>query len=99
MKIGNLSLIIDNELLDRYDYEGFLLHPRKPIGILVLSSTTDSTLHFYKLQPQENLFEFHIKKKLTSKDFNDYAEMDDFLEKFTNYKQNNMISFLEEHDT
>lgn len=44
MKIGNCSLIIDNELLDQFDFEGMLIHPHQPQqGMLVMSSKQSSS--------------------------------------------------------
>ena len=99
MKLGNISLIIDNELLDQFDYEGMLVHPIKPqLAMLVMSSKSDTfTLRIYKLQ-LENDFEYHIVKELTTKTFTTLVGMQYFLNTFSTYKANNFMDFIRKYD-
>ncbi|WP_215556773.1 hypothetical protein [Bacillus mycoides] len=43
MAIDNCSLIIENELLEKYDLEGMLINPLEPqFGLLIVSSKDES---------------------------------------------------------
>lgn len=99
MKIGNCSIIIDNELTEQFDFEGVLIHPHKPQdGMLVMSSKDDTfTLHIYKLNSQKEA-EYHIVKELTSKSFTSSVGMQYFLNTFSTYKANDFMNFINRYD-
>jgi hypothetical protein len=91
----NYSLVLDNELLEKFDFEGILISPLEPQnGLFVLSSNDDSfTLHIYKLQLNDE-FEYHIDKQLTIKTFKSKREMQYFIDEFSNYNSDDFIDFL-----
>jgi hypothetical protein len=100
LNVGNCKVDIENELLEKHDFEGMLINPLEPqLGILVMSSKDDSfTLHIYKLQSQDEN-EYHIVKELTTKTFSNLVGMQYFLNTFSTYKAEDFIDFLNEFDT
>ncbi|WP_312471218.1 hypothetical protein [Neobacillus sp.] len=100
MKVGNCSLVIDNELLEQLDFEGMIVNALNPVlGMLVMSAKDDTfTLHIYMLQSQSE-FEYHIDKKLTTKTFSSLVGMQYFLNKFSSYKASEFMEFVQKHDT
>ncbi|MBZ5751346.1 hypothetical protein [Metabacillus rhizolycopersici] len=99
MKSRNINLIIDDELLEQFDYEGMLVHPLEPQqAMLVMSSKDDTfTLRIYKLQLQDGLG-YHIVKKLTTKTFSTLVGMKYFLNTFSHFKANDFINFTRKYD-
>jgi len=99
MKVGNCSLVIDNELLEQFDFEGMLINPLdSQLGMLVMSSKDDTfTLHIYKLQSRSE-FEYHIEKELTTKTFSNLVGLQYFLNRFSNYKASEFMEFIQKCD-
>lgn len=99
LKIGNCSVVIENDLLEKYDFEGMLINPLEPqLGLLVMSSKDDSfTLYIHKLQLQGE-FEYHIVKELTTKTFTSLVGMQYFLNTFSTYKADEFSDFINKYE-
>jgi hypothetical protein len=101
MRVGNSpSLVIDNDLLENFDFEGMLIRPSDArFGMLVMSSKDSTfTLHIYKLRLQNKKFEYHIDKELTTKTFTTLTEMQFFLNTFSIFKEDDFTDFLQKYD-
>lgn len=96
---GQISIAIDNELIEQFDYEGLLVHPTRPqLAMLIMSSKDDNfTLRIFKTELQ-NGSEYHIIKELTSKTFTSLFGMQDFLKTFSTYKANEFMDFIKKYD-
>ncbi|WHY79041.1 hypothetical protein QNH20_07900 [Neobacillus sp. WH10] len=98
MNVENCSLVIDDELLEKFDFEGMLVNALNPeLGMLVMSGKDDTfTLHIYMLQSQSE-FEYHVDRKLTTKTFSSLVGMQYFLNKFSNYKASEFMDFVQKY--
>lgn len=58
---GQISIAIDNELIEQFDYEGLLVHPIKPqLAMLIMSSKDNNfTLRIFKME-LKNGIEYQI---------------------------------------
>ncbi|WP_226528175.1 hypothetical protein [Metabacillus niabensis] len=95
MSVENIRVIIANELLEQFNFEGLLIHPLEPeLAMLVLSSKFDSfNLQIYQLKLYDDL-NYHIEKLLTVKSFSAMVEMEYFIKTFAAFNDEDFMRFI-----
>ncbi|MBB6444331.1 hypothetical protein [Bacillus benzoevorans] len=92
-------VIIEDELLEHFDFEGVLIHTLEPqTGMLVMSSKDDTfTLHIFQMK-LNHTFEYHVTNELTAKSFPTLSHMQYFLTSFSTIKDYEFMDFLKRHN-
>jgi hypothetical protein len=92
-------VIIEEELLEHFDFEGVLINTLEPqIGMLVMSSKDDTfTLHIFQMK-LNHTSEYHVTNELTAKTFPTLSHMQYFLTSFSSIKDFEFMDFLKRHN-
>jgi hypothetical protein len=92
-------VIIEDELLEQFDFEGVLINTLEPdIGMLVMSRKDDTfTLHVFQIKLNQ-LSEYHVTHELTVKSFPTLSHMQYSLRSFSSIKDYEFMDFLKRHN-
>lgn len=92
-------VIIEDELLEQYDFEGVLINTSIPkTSMLVMSSKDDTfTLHIFQIK-LNNDSEYHVSAELTAKSFPTLSHMQYFLNAFSSIKDYEFVDFLQKYN-